>query len=215
MTTTLYLSEGTWGGKWARDTSVDGFRVFLRMQGFRCSIVEWTNNVDGEPDLLAAKGNRDWIAGGYAERYRFRHEPFEDLNALTHSHGIGPVLYQATLEDIDEPIVPIRNVLAICPPPRKEFLAMAQQALERGTIAALRVIYADGWDPWARLGQLGDGHFGWRRDWSAVTHPHFSQRGEKHVGHSGMFTPENRSRLVDRGDLAFLQTAQSEALEHA
>jgi hypothetical protein len=208
MTTTLYLSEGTWGGTWARDTSPDSFRVFLRLRGFRCSIVEWSLNVDGEPDPLAAKGNRDWIAGGYAERYRFRHEPYEDLNVLTHSHGIGPVLYQATLEDTDEPIVPIRNVLAICPPPRKEFVTMAQQALERGTIAALRVIYAGSWDAWARLGQLFDGHLGWRRDWSAVIHPHFSQRGEQGIGHSGLFDRAHRSRLVANGDLTFLQQAR-------
>lgn len=213
MTTKLFLGEGTWGGEWARDLSPGGFREFLRLLEFDCSIVVWTTNADGTPNPFSARGNRDWSAGGYAERYKLGDFPYTKRNKLTHSHGIGPSLYQLTLEDPDEPIVPVQNLLAISPPPRGEFIDMAQEALERGTLGALRVIYADGWDLMARLGQAFDGHLGWRRDWSAVKHPNFSQRGEKHVGHSGIFDRKERHRLVDGGDVDFLKTLRAPRAE--
>lgn len=211
MKTRLFLGEGTWGGEWARNTEIGTFRDHLRDHGFTCSIIVWTTDVDGllevgrSPSTLGSN-NTDWIAGAYAERYKLAGLPYEQRNKLTHSHGIGPTLYQATLEDTDDPIVPIRNVLAICPPPRQEFLDMARVALERGTIAALRIIYADGWDPWARLGQAFDGSWGWRRDWAALEGVRgFSQRGEKGVGHSGIFKPIEWHRFADGGDWQHLK----------
>lgn len=203
MVTNLFLIAGTHGGAWAMDTDPQSFRVFLRLDGFRCSRIEWSENVDGVPDVLAARGNRDWIAGGYAVRYRLRDVPFEDRNFLTHSHGVGPLLYGTTFQDAEEPPVPIRNALCICPPPREEFLRMARTALQSGMIASLRVVYADGWDFWARAGQAFDGHWGWRRSWD-LRHPGFLQHGIKGIGHSGVFDHGKRGLIV--GDLEDLKT---------
>jgi hypothetical protein len=205
MTTTLFLIAGTHGGAWAQETDPQSFRVFLRLMGFRCSRIEWSENVDGVPDLLAAAGNRDWISGGYAVRYRLRDVPYEDRNFITHSHGIGPLLYSTTFQDADEPPVPIRNALCICPPPREEFIRMATTALETGMLASLRVIYADGWDLWARLGQIGDGHWGWRRSWD-LHDPRFVQHGIKGIGHSGVFEHGRRGEIV--GDIEDLKVAR-------
>jgi hypothetical protein len=119
-------------------------------------------------------------------RYRLRDVPYEDRNVLTHSHGISSLLYGTTYPDPDEPPILIRNALCICPPPREEFLTMAMTAMRFGMIASLRVVYADGWDLWARLGQIGDGHWGWRRSWD-IEHPRFVQHGIKGIGHSGVF----------------------------
>jgi hypothetical protein len=206
MMTTLFLIPGTWGGGWTQETDPDSFRVFLRLMGFRCSRIEWSENVDGVPDLLAAEGNRDWIAGGFAVRYRLRDEPYENRNVLTHSHGIGSLLYAMTYPDRDEPPILIRNALCICPPPREEFLTMAMTAMRFGMIASLRVVYADGWDLWARLGQIGDGHWGWRRSWD-IQHPRFVQHGIKGIGHSGVFEHGKRGEIV--GDLEDLKVART------
>jgi hypothetical protein len=208
--TRLFLSAGTWGGGWTEEIGPESFRVFLKLLGFTCSRIEWTYNVDGIPDLLAAEGNRDWIAGGFATRYRLRNEPYENRNCLTHSDGIGSLLYAMTYPDRDEPPIMIRNALCICPPPREEFLTMAMTAMRFGMIASLRVVYADGWDLWARLGQIGDGHWGWRRSWD-IEHPRFVQHGIKGIGHSGVFEHGKRGEIV--GDLEDLKVARTPMAE--
>jgi hypothetical protein len=212
VSTRLFLSEGTWGSKAFRDLEVNGFRHHLAMQGFSSSIIVWSTDVDGTPEIgrpsLLNTKNTDWLAGAFAQRYRLARELFESRNFLTHSYGLAPVLLQATQEDSDDPIVPVRNVLAVTPPPRQDLLDLARSALERGTIASLRVIYADGWDMWARFGQVLDGHWGWRRDWSALKDVRgFDERGEKGVGHSGMFKPSEWHRFEDGKDFEFLKTA--------
>jgi hypothetical protein len=206
MMTSLFLLAGTWGGAWTQDTDPDSFRVFLRLMGFRCSRIEWSENVDGVPSVLAAAGNRDWISAGYATRYRLRGLPYEECNCLTHSDGIAGLLYATTYPDRDEPAIHIRNAVCICPPPREEFLMMAKTALTLGTLASLRVVYADGWDMWARLGQIGDGHLGWRRKWD-LEHPRFVQHGIKGIGHSGVFEHGRRGEIV--GDLEDLKVART------
>jgi hypothetical protein len=202
--TSLFLIAGTWGGGWAEETDPDSFRVFLRLMGFRCSRIEWSENVDG---VLAAAGNRDWISGGYSVRYRLRDVPYEDRNVLTHSHGIANLLYATTYQNprSDTPPIPIRNAVCICPPPRQEFLTMAKLALQSGMLASLRVVYADGWDLWARLGQIGDGHWGWRRTWD-LADPRFVQHGIKGIGHSDVFEHGKRGEIV--GDLEDLKVAR-------
>jgi hypothetical protein len=65
MMTTLFLIAGTWGGGWAEETDPDSFRVFLRLMGFRCSRIEWSENVDGVPDILAAQATAIGSPAGY------------------------------------------------------------------------------------------------------------------------------------------------------
>jgi hypothetical protein len=78
-------------------------------------------------------------------------------------------------------------------------------ALERGTIGKLFVIYADGWDLWARLGQVFDNHWGWRRDWSDLQGVRgFEQHGEKNVGHTGIFETAEWDRFDRNGAFDFL-----------
>lgn len=207
--TRLFLIEGTWGGAWALNAAsgVDSFRVFLQQQGFDCHRVIWSFDVDGIPSVSrhAGEGHRDWIAGGYGLRYRLRDVPLKDRNILLHSHGIGVVLEELTVdEDPDDPIVPINRLLSVCSPPRSDMETLGQLALDSGALGAWRHLYADGWDKWARLGQMFDGHWGWRRDWN-ITHPQFQQLGEKDVGHSGLFDADKRQRFVDHGHFAFLQ----------
>jgi hypothetical protein len=88
MMTSLFLLAGTWGGGWAEETDPDSFRVFLRLMGFRCSRIEWSENVDGVPDILAAarqpRLDRRRLCGSLS----LRGVPYEDRNFLTHSHGI-------------------------------------------------------------------------------------------------------------------------------
>lgn len=205
--TRLWLVEGTWGGDWAEPKIEPGtFRAFLRASGFECARVVWSYDVDGVPSITrhAGDGHRDWIAGGYGIRYRLKDVPFEDRNFLVHSHGIGPVLFQATLEDPEEPMVPIRRLLSVSSPPRSDMELLGKLALESGSIAAWRHIYADGWDTWARFGQVFDGHWGWQRRWG-LEHPHLTQSGEKGVGHSGIFTEPERHRFLDNGHFDFLR----------
>jgi hypothetical protein len=204
--TRLFLIAGTWGGGWTEETDPQSFRVFLKLLGFICSRIEWTDNLDGVPDLLAAEGNRDWIAGGFSTRYRLRNEPYENRNVLTHSHGIGSLLYAMMYPDSDEPPILIRNAVCICPPPREEFLTMAMTAMRFGMIASLRVVYADGWDFYARAGQVFDGHWGWRRSWD-LEHPRFVQHGIKGIGHSGVFEHGKHGEIV--GDLEDLKVART------
>jgi hypothetical protein len=204
VTTRLWLVEGTWGGDWAQPDH--DFRAFLTGNKFSCARVVWSFEVDGIPSISTRGGqneNRDWIAGGYGLRYRLAQVPFEDRNVLCHSHGIGPVLYQATLEDPEEPIVPIRNLLSICPPPRKDMEALGALALQSGAIDRWRNVYAIGWDKWLRPGQLFDGRWGWHLK-LAFKHPHFVQVGERKVAHSGIFTEQYRQRFIDDGHFDFL-----------
>lgn len=202
--TTLWLLEGTWGGTWARDCSLGSFRAFLREQGFDCYVVEWSTNVDGVPSLFDAKGNRDWIAAGYALRYRLQGVAPEDRNILCHSHGAGGFLYQAILPD-DPPLetIAIRRALSVCSPPRSDLERCAQDAIGLWKIGAWRHIYADGWDKMARFGQMFDGHWGWRRKWE-IPEGVFHQVPEKGIGHSGIFTKELRQRFIDSGHFDFL-----------
>ena len=206
--TIIHLVEGTWGGDWTHDTGADSFRGWLRRQGcMSIAFRGWSTDVDGVPSLFDANGNHDWIAGGYALRDRLAQYPYESRNLLVHSHGIAPVLYQCALDDPESPAVPIHRLLSGCSPPRKDLERIALKAMEKGTIGAWRHIYADGWDKWARLGQMFDGHWGWRRTWDV---PGMVNAGEKGVGHSGLFTPELRQRFVQGGHLSFLSLSDAE-----
>lgn len=212
--TSLFLIAGTWGGGWAEETDPQSFRVFLRLMGFRCSRIEWSENVDGVPAVLAAAGNRDWISGGYSVRYRLRDVPYEDRNVLTHSHGIASLLYATTYQNpkSDTPPIPIRNAVCICPPPREEFLRMAMTALQSGMLGSLRVVYADGFDFWALAGQWFDGHWGFRRKWD-IDHLHFFQHGIKDIGHSRVFEHGKRGEMVsDLEDLKVARMPQAGAV---
>lgn len=191
MATKLILIEGTWGGDWAEEGSE--FRGFLGAMGFDCVRFRgWTMNVDGVVGL-----NSDWIAGGYALRYLLNAIPdVRDRNILCHSHGIAPVLYQATLGGNGMHPLPANRLLSICSPPRKGDLEpMGSVALEKKMLAGWRHVFADGWDPWARLGQVRDRHWGWRRTWE-IKHPLFTQVSHKQVGHSKLFTCEKREELT-------------------
>lgn len=210
--TTLHLIEGTWGGDWMRDTSPGSFRAWLESLGFNCIAFRgWSTDVDGVPSVLNAKGNRDWIAGGYALRDRLLRYPYEDRNILCHSHGIGPALYEAALNDIESPAVPIRRLLSVCSPPRWDLEQIGKDAMYAGTIGAWRHIYADGWDTWARFGQMFDGHWGWRRHWAVPGMVNVAERG---IGHSGIFRPDMRDRFISGGHLAFLM-GEGEVEAHA
>jgi hypothetical protein len=64
----------------------------------------------------------------------------------------------------------------------------------------------------ARLGQVFDNHWGWRRDWSELDGVRgFAQRGEKDVGHSGIFKPEEWHRFETNGAFALLTEPVIEA----
>jgi hypothetical protein len=200
--TTIHLVEGTWGGDWTVDTGPESFRAWVRQ--YDClSIVfrGWSTDVDGVPSLFDRSGNYDWIAGGYALRDRLAAYPYERRNLLVHSHGIAPVLYQCALTDPECPAVPIRRLLSVCSPPRKDLEAVAKHAMAAGMIGAWRHIYAGGWDSMARFGQVFDGHWGWRRTWDV---PGMVNVAEQGVGHSGLFTPAYRERFREGGHLAFL-----------
>ena len=197
----LVACEGTWGGSWTNDTGPDSFRQWVASQGFRFKPFRgWSTDVDRIPNWLDRDGNYDWIAGAYALRECLVQIPYEDRNILCHSHGIGPVLYQCALTDPEYPAVPVRRILSICSPPRKDLEAVAALALTAGTIEAWRHVFADGWDFWARVGQAFDGHWGWRRHWEVAGMNNFPEKG---IGHSEIFTPELRHRLIPH--LAFLR----------
>jgi hypothetical protein len=202
--TVLVLVEGTWGGQWATDEGPDSFRAFLEAHDFTTIRFRgWSGDVDGVPSVLD-NGHGDWIGGGYGLRYFLAGLPYEARNILCHSHGIAPVLYQATMTNGDRPL-PIRSLVSVCSPPRREFQELGAQATRTGQIGYWRHVYAQGWDTWARLGQVFDGHWGWRRTFPAA----HENVGEPGIGHSGIFTPAHRARFVEHGHFAVLQGSEA------
>jgi hypothetical protein len=198
--TTLVQIEGTWGGAWTCDPD---FQAFLTANDFKpIRFQGWSCDVDGLPNPLD-NGNSDWVAGGYALGYKLEQMPYEQRNILCHSHGLGPVLYQATIYGI-----PVRRVLSVCSPPRKEFRDMAKDA--RLKIGRWRHIYSNSWDFWARAGQAFDGSWGWERN---IPGAH-ENVGEPSIGHSGIFTAEHRNKFKDSGHFDFLHAAGSISRSH-
>jgi hypothetical protein len=176
---TIVLIEGTWGGAWARPGAA--CRTALEKAGHTTILFQgWSGDIDGIPDLFDRGGNSDWEAGGYGLRYFLRAVSGQDVIALAHSHGINPLLYQATLPANGLPPLTIRALVSVCSPSREDMQERAREAMRLGKFGHWRHLYADGWDFMARAGELFDGHFGWRRVWPAAS----ENVPFKGVGHS-------------------------------
>lgn len=192
--TPLLLVPGTWRGGWADEGSL--CRRYLTQLGFRTIVMPWSYDTDGLPsltDFAGESGMSDWEAGGYSVRFqlctliaRGQVDP-RRIILLTHSHGINPPIFQATLPTFEgvEPI-PIHAVVSICAPPRNDMKARYQEARAGKMIGFHRAIYADGWDFMARAGQAFDGSWGWRREWEGAD----ENVGLKGIGHSKLLNDE-------------------------
>lgn len=195
--TTAILVEGTWGGDWARARSP--FCRMLRLHDFAPMRFQgWTGNVSGVPNILSKGAHRDWVAGGYALAYFLRGLDYADRNLIVHSHGLAPVIYAAVRERVE-----IRRLISVCSPVRRDLQHQASGAVQR--IGRWRHIAAATGDPWQRLGELFDGHFGWgERKWKQA-HENLSIPG---IGHSGLLNdPKFLDLWETDGMLDFLRAA--------
>lgn len=197
--TPLILIPGTWRGKWATDTGHGTLRDHLEVTGFEPRLFRgWSSDIDGLPSIFGlghdddGDPNTDWRAGGWSLRYYLSRIPFSERNLLVHSHGINPVLYQATLPANGEAQVPIRTLVSVCSPSREDMQSRAEQAVIRGLIGRWHHVHAIGWDFFARAGQLFDGNVGWRLKWPAA----HQNIGLKDIGHSKLLNdPSFRPHL--------------------
>jgi hypothetical protein len=148
---TVVLVEGTWGGDWAKPGSA--FRAMLEARGFTVLRFEgWTENIGGVPNLLSRGKDRDWWAGGYALGYLLKALALCDRNVICHSHGIGPVLYQAATAGQ----LPINRLVSVCSPVRADLQDVANNAI--GRIGRWRHIASANGDFMQWAGELFDGH---------------------------------------------------------
>lgn len=197
--TTVILIEGTFGGDWAKPRSK--FCRMLRANGFNPIRFDgWTTNVGGVPNILERGKHRDWIAGGYGLGYFLRDLPLESRNIVCHSHGLMPVLYQGVRVK-----QPIRRLISVCSPVRGDMQTQANGAKKR--IARWRHIASVGGDPWQRLGELFDGHFGWGdRNWPQAENMQIPE-----IGHSKLLNdPKFLDLWKTDGMLDFLRAGDVE-----
>jgi len=152
---TITLVAGTFTDAWCHDDSL--FRRYLADHELDCRWFRgWSGNVSGVPNILAKSKNSDWEAGGYALADHLDSlEPASRI-VIAHSHGGQVAAYGAALAGIY-----IHRLLTVCTPVRGDMRETWVEA--HRNIGAHRHISAEGWDFWQRLGEWGDGVFGWTR----------------------------------------------------
>lgn len=196
--TTVILIEGTFGGDWAQPGSP--FRQMLEAHAFNVIRFEgWSLNVDGVPNIFSRGKHRDWVSGGFGLGYLMARMSFEDCNIICHSHGIGPVLYE--LCNVKRPV---RRLVSVCSPVRRDLQDTAIAA--KPLIGRWRHIASSQGDPWQRMGELFDGHFGWdERQW-AQADENVSIHG---IGHSKLLNdPKFLDLWATDGMLDFLRAEE-------
>ena len=198
--TQLVFVEGTWGGTWARARSP--FSKMLREHNFAPMRFQgWSKNVSGVPNILSRQKHSDWIAGGYALGYFLLGLDYMDRNIICHSHGLNPVLYCCVRMG-----VPIRRVVSICSPVRKDMRVQATGAIHKYIEQWRHVSSHDG-DWMQRFGEFFDGEwapFGVRK-WEIPHAPNLTNLCIPNIGHSKIFEPEFLNLWSDDGLLDFLR----------
>lgn len=129
---------------------------------------EWTTDLDGTSVFshILKRGkptdHRDWLAGGAALDYyygydkNFRNlEPRYNRNIICHSHGHQVVMFAASRG------LKLNNVIVVGGPVRSDLDSIYREA--RPNIKRLLSISIEN-DWWQRLGEFGDGHFGWKSE---------------------------------------------------
>lgn len=111
---------------------------------------EWSTDLD------IAGGHEDWKAAGYALCYYALAYPQPELVIISHSHGRQPVLYAASMG------LKVSRWLDVNGPIREDMAKIDAQA--RPNIGAHVRLHAGKKDWWQVLGELFDGHVGWRRE---------------------------------------------------
>lgn len=208
--TVVVLVEGTWGGDWARASSA--FCAMLRAANFAPMRFQgWSGDVDGVPTILHSGTHSDWIAGGYGLRYFLASLAPHERNVICHSHGINPVLYALALEGA--PLTPVRNLISVCSPVRRDMQGVARDAV--GRIGRWRHLASQNGDVMQLLGELFDGHIGWHeRQWrvtDAAGRPasNIENLTIPGIGHSGLFTPRFLDLWKTDGMLDFLRAPRA------
>ena len=203
----VILVQGTagWNASWwkagshfVRHLERHGFRILTWPNGkpFR-----WTTALNGLRGLRRWFGlkyePRDWIVGGdsFSGFLAIVHarDGYAHANAITHSHGIWPVMLGVCKE------TPLRALISVCPPGRADMLDAIVAA--RPHIKHWVLVIDRDFDPWQISGGAGDGHFGVDRDFSFLppqARPNVILR-LKDIGHSGLLEPAGAWHWDDDG----------------
>lgn len=194
---------GTWGFKpdatglqWWQHGST--FAESLKVYGLHVARpgheFVWTGDLDG---TWWNRGN-DWEAGAVnLEQYLGGLRP-EDRNVIAHSHGGAVALLAATQ-------IPIRSLVTIGTPARKEVRAAAKEALSKGYLGAWRHVYDSRIDWMGWLGALMDGQF---RTARAMQIDGCVDTPLKGIGHSGLLSGTQGPLLDASGILTTLREAR-------
>lgn len=175
--TGVVLVHGTWGAAWSAEGSP--FRQMLDAQGFRVILppFEWSGDVSGIPSFTGSAKHSDWKAAGFALALYLERIPYEDRNIIAHSHGGQCVAYCAAKYSI---IAPIRRLITVSTPVRSDMEPVWTDAKPR--IGYWLHISSKNGDWMAKLGQLFDGSFGWKRQ-----QPQADQNALiPNIGHTGI-----------------------------
>jgi len=175
---------GTWawpddeddrGLEWWQPTSA--FAAMLRARGLDPVLPDdpfvWSGDLDGVPWLA---NGRDWEAGAANLAHYLRGLLPNDRNVIAHSHGGAVALFAARR-------LPIRRLLTIGTPARKEVRAAARSALQSGHLGAWLHVHDASWDWMGSLGALFDGQLRLSR---AMGLPGMTDLAIPRIGHSGL-----------------------------
>lgn len=160
---------GTWGreDRWHRYDSE--WATMMRAHGFVPLACDepprpftWTSNLAGlnfYKRFTGTSTNTDWRTGG-ENLFAYlvppvrpaARVPIEDVNIITHSHGLQCVLHAAALG------LRVNSLIDVCGPVRHDMLDVARAA--RPNIRLWQHLYDTRRDRWQILGGIGDGVFG-------------------------------------------------------
>lgn len=157
----------------------------------------WSGDLDGVPWLA---NGRDWEAGAVNLAHYLRAMPFVDRNIIAHSHGGAVAVMAARL-------VPIRRLLTIGTPARKDVRGAARQALAFGYLPAWLHAHDASWDWMGSLGAILDGQ--WRLS-RAMQLPGMTDRAIPRMGHSRLLAGDVTAERLwsDHGLYAFFGVSQ-------
>lgn len=163
----VVLLMGTWGlsdSWWKPDGEIA--RMIGGLTGAPVVPFKWTGNLGGVLDLVPDDPDDPWDNGGLREwaieaqhliDFCWHTWPDVPVSLVAHSHG-GNLATLAIAYGLK-----VRHLITVSTPPRRDLRPIYARA------TALRTgqwwhLYGDWWRDWmGKLGQLGDGAFGWHR----------------------------------------------------
>lgn len=210
MAIVLVAGTNSWGNNDAVDWYVPAhaFAKYLESHGLEVMSDSgmpfiWSTDLDGV--VLDRKNHTDWSAAGAALSYFVRMHGVDEVDIITHSHGLQVVIFAIAHYGLR-----VRRLVSVGSPVRKDMEYLS--SIAKQNIGKWLHIYSDKSDRWQWLGELFDGRLGIVRKHPLADRNDFVAK----VGHSEILRDPSKYPLwIQNGWIDFLKGIDNASNENS